>query len=285
MSQPSLLSFEFFPPRSEAQSRRFWRTLGALEPLAPDYISLTWGALGSDSRASLETLALLARDTTLDVAAHLSCIGQTRTDLRTTLDTLESFGIRRIVALRGDVAAGNTLVPATCRHASDLVELIAAERPHLDVSVAAYPEVHPEARDEGTDLQWLERKLEAGAARAITQFFFEPGTYLRWRDRAVRTGIEKPLVPGILPIHDIDKVCSFATKCGAAVPDTLRERFDRRHDEASRRAMAIEHAVELCRALECEGVEAFHLYTLNQSTLAHPIACELMGIDGVRAAA
>ena len=206
MSPTTRLSYEFFPPRSEAQSRRFWRTLGALEPLAPHYVSLTWGALGSDSGASLETLALLARDTTLDVAAHLSCVGQTRTELRATLDTLEGFGVGRIVALRGDVVDGRTVAPTACTHASDLVELIAAERPHLDVSVAAYPETHPEAASAEDDVRHLGHKLDAGADRAITQFFFEPDTYLRWRDRTRAAGITKPLVPGILPVHDIAKV-------------------------------------------------------------------------------
>ena len=285
MSPRPLLSYEFFPPRSEAQSRRFWRTLGALEPLEPSYISLTWGALGSDSRASLDTLALLARDTTLDVAAHLSCIGQTLPELRATLDTLEGMGVRRIVALRGDAPAGALTAPSACRHASELVALIAEERPHLDVSVAAYPETHPEAADEAEGLHWLGHKLDRGAARAITQFFFEPDTYLRWRDRARRAGIVKPLVPGILPVHDIDKVRAFAAKCGASVPDSTLERFDGRQDQASRRELAIEQCVELCQALMREGVEEFHLYTLNQSALSHAVASELLDPNGTREAA
>lgn len=285
MSTTPRLSFEFFPPRSDAQSRRFWRTIGALESLAPSYVSLTWGALGSDSRASLETLELLARDTSLDVAAHLSCIGQSAPELRATLDELEGFGVRRIVALRGDVVDGADVAPRAFRHASELVELIATERPHLDVSVAAYPETHPESAGVDDDLHWLARKLERGAARAITQFFFEPETYLRWRDRARAAGIDKPLVPGILPVHDIDKVGEFAAKCGATVPRALLERFGAERDAAGREALAVEQCVNLCRTLAREGVDAFHLYTLNRSNLAHAVAVELLGTEVGRAAA
>ena len=285
MSPTPRLSFEFFPPRSEAQSRRFWRTLGTLEPLAPSYVSLTWGALGSDSQASLDTLALLETDTALDIAAHLSCIGQNAEEVRATLDRLEGLGIGRIVALRGDVPDGRTIAPDAFRHASELVALIAAERPHLDVSVAAYPEKHPEASDAEEDLRWLRHKLDQGAARAITQFFFEPEVYLRWRDRAHALGIDKPLVPGILPVHDIGKVQGFAEKCGASVPRTLIERFEGERDEEARKALAVEQCVELCRTLGREGVEEFHLYTLNQSALSHAVARELLGTEGRRDAA
>ena len=285
MSHAPRLSFEFFPPRGDAQSRRFWRTLGALEPLAPSYVSLTWGALGSDSGPSLETLALLDRDTDLDVAAHLSCIGQTAGELRATLDVLEGHGVSRIVALRGDVVDGATVAPTAFRHASELVRLIADERPHLDVGVAAYPETHPEAADLDTDLHWLAHKLGEGADRAITQFFFEPETFLRWRERARAAGVDAPLVPGILPVHDIDRVTGFAAKCGARVPDALVARFSAERDAGARHALAVEQCVELCRALEREGVDEFHLYTLNRSELAHPIAVELLGEGRARRAA
>ena len=280
MSHPSRLSFEFFPPRSEAQSRRFWRTFGALESLGPDHVSLTWGALGSDSTASLELLALLVRDTAVPVTAHLSCIGQTVEELRATLDELEGLGVRRILALRGDAPDDMTLRPGSCRHASDLVALLADERPHLDVGVAAYPETHPDARDPDDDLRRLRHKLERGAGRAYTQFFFEPEVFLRWRDRARAAGVEQPLVPGILPVHDIDKVRAFAGKCGASVPARLAARFERESDPDARRRLAVEECITLCRHLEREGVDEFHLYTLNQATLARPIAAELLGREG-----
>jgi len=285
MSTCPRLSFEFFPPRDEAQSRRFWRTVGALEPLAPSYVSLTWGALGSDSRASLDALALLDRDTSFEVAAHLSCIGQTADELRATLDTLEGLGISRIVALRGDAPDARAAAPDAFRHASELVSLIATERPHLDISVAAYPETHPEAPSSDDDLHWLARKLERGASRAITQFFFEPETFLRWRDRAVRAGIDKPLVPGILPVHDIGRVQRFASRCGASVPPALIARFERAASEAERRSLAVEQCIELCRALGREGVEELHLYTLNQSSPTHAIASELLGTTASAVAA
>ena len=277
MSSPPRLSFEFFPPRSAAQSRRFWRTFGALEPLAPDHVSLTWGALGSDSAASLDLLALLMPETDIPVTAHLSCIGQTREDLRVTLDELEGLGVRRVLALRGDAPDGMTLPADSCRHASDLVALLAEERPHLEIAVAAYPETHPDARDADSDLHWLRHKLDGGAERAYTQFFFEPEVFLRWRDRARAAGIDKPLVPGILPVHDIDKVRAFAGKCGSSVPAALARRFDGVTDPVGRRERAVEESVELCRALGREGVDEFHLYTLNQSALARAIAVELLG--------
>ena len=280
---PSRLSFEFFPPRSDAQSRRFWRTFGALETLAPDHVSLTWGALGSDSAPSLELLEQLVPDTDIPVVAHLSCIGQTREQLRATLDRLEAIGVERVLALRGDAPDGATLDAGSFRHADELVSLLAEERPHLAVSVAAYPETHPDATSADSDLRWLRHKLERGAGRAYTQFFFEPATFLRWRDRAGAAGIEQPLVPGILPVHDIDKVQAFAGKCGSSVPPGLVERFERIGDAGGRESLAVETCVELCRALEREGVDEFHLYTLNRARLSREIAVELLGREGEKA--
>ena len=285
MSEPTRISFEFFPPRSAAQTRRFWRSFGALEPLAPAHVSLTWGALGADSGPSLELLEVLVRETDIPITAHLSCIGRTKGQLRATLDTLESFGVGHVLALRGDAPADVELGRDALRYASELVTLLAEERPHLEISVAGYPEAHPESRDAAADLHWLRHKLERGAARAVTQFFFEPEVYLRWRDRARASGIDKPLVPGILPVHDIDKVKGFAAKCGAAVPARLVERLARARDAESRRALAIEQCLELCRALEREGVDEFHLYTLNRAELAHAVAAELLGDGASRAVA
>ena len=283
-TRPSF-SFEFFPPRDAAQSRRFWRTFGALESLAPTHVSLTWGALGSDERVSLETLALLARDTAVPITAHLCCAGRTPETLRETLDAIEAAGVRRVLALRGDAVPDDASARGAFRHAAELVALIASERPHLDVSVAAYPETHPEAPDADTDLRYLAEKLSLGARRAVTQFFFEPAPFLRWRDRARAIGVDQPLVPGILPVHDIDAVARFAAKCGATVPRRLSERFARATDERDRERIAIEECVTLCGTLAREGVDAFHLYTLNRSALSRAVVEALGGSGGVRVAA
>ncbi|ASJ74630.1 methylenetetrahydrofolate reductase [Granulosicoccus antarcticus] len=275
MSQLSL-SYEFFPPRSEAQQRRFWCTLGCLQTLNPAYISMTWGALGSTSAASLEILEHLVKDATVPVTAHLSCSGQTEAQMKPMIEKLEALGITRFLALRGDVPAEASGHDATLSHASHLVSLLAQD-PRRDISVAAYPEVHPESASAESDMKWLKHKLDAGAKRAITQFFFEADTFLRFRDKAVATGITQTLVPGILPIHDIQKVADFSSRCGATVPDHLIERFGRATTEESRYSAAVEQCVNLCQRLRQEGVNEFHLYTLNQSTLSSAVSTELMG--------
>jgi len=284
MSSPSM-SFEFFPPRSEAQSRRFWRTLGCLETLHPDWFSVTYGALGSASKASMDTVAQLCKDSTKPIAAHLTCAGQTRAELLSTLAQFKSLGVESIVALRGDYkATGANNKFYHLRFASELVELI-AESGEFDISVAAYPEVHPEAESAQSDMEVLKHKLDAGASRALTQFFFEPDVFLRWRDTAVKFGIDKALIPGILPVHDINKVIDFSRRCGASVPNSLVERFNGANNDRVRRKIAIEHCVNLCRALQHEGVEAFHIYTLNQSDLSYAVAKELIGVNAGSVAA
>jgi len=267
------LSFEFFPPKSERQRARFWRAFGALEHLTPDFVSVTWGAQGSDSEASVALLEELVAETSVPVLAHLTCAGQTRIEVLRTLDRLEQLGISRILALRGDDMPSYAS-PGTLRHATDLLEII-VERGGFQTSVSAYPEVHPEARSAADDLHWLRRKAELGATRAITQFFFEPEPFLRLRD-ALGDGAQKmALVPGILPVHDIDAVVSFAAKCGSRVPGWLRERFAGVDDAAIRRRIAVEQATALCEALVREGVEQLHLYTLNRAGLAGEVAQRL----------
>lgn len=275
MSELSL-SYEFFPPRSEAQQRRFWFTLGCLQTLNPAYISMTWGALGSTSQASLDILEHLVKDAAVPVAAHLSCSGQTEAQMRSMIEKLETLGITRFLALRGDVPTGNPGDDVTLAHASELVSLLAQDSTR-DISVAAYPEVHPESPDAASDLKWLKHKLDAGAKRGITQFFFEADTFLRFRDKAVATGITQTLVPGILPIHDIQKVADFSARCGATVSDRLMTQFSGATTAESRHAAAVEQCVDLCQRLRQEGVNEFHLYTLNQSSLSYAVSQELMG--------
>lgn len=286
MKNPSL-SFEFFPPRTEAQSRRFWRTLGCLETLSPSFFSVTYGALGSASQASLDTVAQLQKDSEQPVAAHLTCAGQTRAELLEVLVTLKNMNVNHIVALRGDLSENSndsTGKYYKLRFAIELVELI-SEVGGFDVSVAAYPEVHPEAASAEIDMQVLKAKLDAGASRALTQFFFEPEVFLRWRDSAVKHGIDKPLIPGILPVHDIKKVQDFSRRCGATVPPALVELFSRSVSQADQQRRAIDHCVDLCRTLQAEGVNNFHLYTLNQSDLSYEVSKVLLGVTEKSAAA
>lgn len=315
MSAGNRFSFEFFPPRDGAQSRRFWRCFDALEPLGPSHVSVTWGASGTDSEASLELLRRLTSESDVPITAHLCCAGQSRDQLRSTLDTLEGFGIQRVLALRGDAksddakgdsaksggakdgqstdvragdvgakghgAHGNAQSAGdgatVCRHASDLVTLIARERAHLEVSVAAYPDVHPEADSATVDLHWLKHKFDCGASRAVTQFFFDADVFLRLRDRIVGMGVDGSLVPGILPIHDINAVQRFASRCGTPVPASLIERFGQADDPASSRELAVEESVRLCQRLAQEGVRDFHLYTLNRADLSGAVVREMAG--------
>jgi len=284
MKKPSL-SFEFFPPRTESQSRRFWHTLGCLETLSPQWFSMTYGALGSASQASMDTVSQLCKESSKPVAAHLTCAGQTRAQLLDTLAEFKAMGVKHIVALRGDQTpegAGGKFY--TLRYANELVELI-AESGDFDISVAAYPEVHPEAESAQTDMEVLKHKFDMGASRALTQFFFEPEVFLRWRDTAVKFGIDGPLIPGILPIHNIDKVIDFSQRCGASVPSALIERFNSAKTEQVVRQMSIEHCVDLCQTLRHEGVDTFHLYTLNQSDLSYEVAKSLLGVQAGTVAA
>ena len=267
------ISFEFFPPRSETQQRRFWSTLGCLQTLDPEYISMTWGALGTTSQPSVDVLEALKSDALVPVAAHLTCVGHTEKSMRETIKGLEGQGIRRFVALRGDQPKG-TDATGCLQHASDLVAIL-AEDPLRDISVAAYPEAHPESASTHDDLQWLKHKLDQGAHRAITQFFFTADTFLRFRDKAEAAGIEQTLVPGILPIHDITKVQEFSKQCGAQVPDGLIEKFSKARNSKAAQDCAVEHCVELIQKLTSEGVEDVHLYTLNQSTLCYRVCTEL----------
>lgn len=281
--KPSI-SLEFFPPRSAAQEAQFWTTLKKLESLKPTYLSMTWGALGSSSKASLDILKPLVQRTDIPLTAHLTCAAQTDASARESIQAIEKLGITRFLALRGD-AGGTENTSEHLQHASDLVSIL-AEETSRQISVAAYPEAHPESPDAHHDLKWLKNKLDAGASSAITQFFFEADTFLRFRDAAVSMGISQKLVPGILPIHDIAKVQSFSKKCGAGVPDALIERFSTAVTAEEKSRLAVEHCVELCQALQQEGVEEYHLYTLNQADLCSRVCHAWLGKgEGVTAAA
>ena len=269
-------SYEFFPPRTTAMERRLWRATGQLERLRPEFFSMTYGALGSAQQVSIDTSIALQRESPVAIAAHLTCADASTTEVLTVAERFREAGIRRLVALRGDAVPGED--GRACYGFDSAAELVSAllRLDDFDISVAAYPEVHPQAASGIADLQHLRRKLDAGARRAITQYFFDAETYLRFRDRARAIGIDKPLVPGILPVHDIDKVIAFSRRCGASVPRRYVDSFARIGDEpAARYRLSLEFAVELCERLIDEGVEQIHLYTLNQTDMCLDISLAL----------
>jgi methylenetetrahydrofolate reductase (NADPH) len=228
------------------------------------------------------------KDAKVPVTAHLSCSGETRASMLEKIETLENLGITRFLALRGDQAkitsgaVTQTDGGSFLQHASDLVALL-SERGHKHISVAAYPDVHPESQNESSDIHWLKHKLDAGANQAITQFFFKAEAFLRFRDGSEAAGISQKLIPGILPIHDVEKVSQFSEKCGAVMPTGLLTQFRQATSKEAKHEAAVEHCLSLCHELQAEGVDEFHLYTLNQSALAYEIGSELLGSGADRA--
>ena len=268
------LSFEFFPPRSQAMQRRLWRAMGQLERLDPLFYSMTYGALGSAQQVSVDTVLAMHHESPVPVAAHLTAADATRETVEAAATRFYDAGIRAIVTLRGDET--QTESRYAFPSAAELVAALHDRWLDVDLNVAAYPEVHPDATSADSCLSHLQRKLDAGATRAITQYFFDADTFLRFRDRAAAKGINKPLVPGILPVHDPDKVKAFSARCGATFPDWLAERFERAGTDASTRyKLAVETALALCEQLRAEGVEHFHFYTLNQTDLCLDISLAL----------
>jgi len=286
-SRPPAASFEFFPPKSEAAAAQLWSTIGALEPLRPRFVSVTYGAGGSTRETTFLTVTRIARNVGLAAAAHLTCVGSTRTEIRDLLQRYWEAGIRHIVALRGDPPADDPDYrprPDGYEYAADLVAGI-REVADFEVSVAAFPEVHPAARDAESDLDNLKRKLDAGAARAITQFFFEVETFLRFRERAAAAGITAPIVPGILPVTNFGQVIKFSRMCGTAIPSWLSDLFEGLDDDPeTRKLVAAMVATEQCRALAAEGVDQFHFYTLNRADLTLGI-CRRLGLKPAPVAA
>jgi methylenetetrahydrofolate reductase (NADPH) len=276
---PPAVSFEFFPPKSEAAAAQLWSTIGALEPLRPRFVSVTYGAGGSTRETTFLTVTRIARNVGLAAAAHLTCVGSSRAEVRELLQRYWEAGIRHIVALRGDPPADPDYRPHPDGYefAADLVAGIRAVA-DFEISVAAFPEVHPAARDADSDLDNLKRKLDAGATRAITQFFFDAEVYLRFRDRAVAAGVRAPIVPGILPVTNFGQVIKFSSMCGTAVPPWLVDLFDGLDEEPeTRKLVAAMVATEQCRHLSAEGVDQFHFYTLNRADLTLGI-CRRLGL-------
>ncbi|NAZ38319.1 methylenetetrahydrofolate reductase [Rubellimicrobium sp. CFH 75288] len=273
------VSFEFFPPRSVEASFRLWDCVQALAPLGPDFVSVTCGAGGTTREPSQEAVGAIRRRAGLRVAAHLTCAGQSRAETLALAGALADQGAEDVVALRGDLPGGGPFCPHPQGFASS-VELVAALREggrFGRIWVGAYPERHPEAQDEAADLDWLRRKLDAGATGAITQVFFAPETFLRFRDRAAAAGIAAPLVPGVLPVEDWPGARRLAARCGASIPPHVARGFDRAQERGAGRLFALAHAVALGERLLAEGVEHLHLYTLNRALMARDL-CLALGL-------
>lgn len=282
MNAPIRVSFEFFPPTDETMDRTLWQSIARLGALQPKFVSVTYGADGSTRARTHAVVARIQRETALVGAPHLTCIGASRGELLDIARQYWDMGVRHLVALRGDLPAGYQPPADGFRYASDLVAGLRTVG-DFDISVAAYPEVHPEASSAGADLDNLKRKIDAGAARAITQFFYYPDVFLRFRDRCERVGIGAPIIPGILPITRFPQVLRFAERCGATIPEWLRERFHGLEDDPeTRRLIAASVAIEQVQALVRHGVRDFHFYTLNRAELTYAI-CHALGLRAVRA--
>jgi methylenetetrahydrofolate reductase (NADPH) len=283
MSDP-IVSFEFFPPGDAAMAQQLWQSVQRLAPLRPSFVSVTYGADGSTRERTHEFVERVLRETDLRVAPHLTCVGASCAEVLEIAHGYWQLGVRHLVALRGDAPAANLSVdgrylphPEGFAYASDLVSGL-RQVGDFEMSVAAYPEGHPESGGVDADLENLKRKVDAGAGRAITQFFFETDLFLRYRDRCASAGIKANIVPGILPITRFPQLLRFAARCGATVPDWLRTRFDGLDDDPdTRRMIAANVAIEQVQRLRTHGVEEFHFYTLNRAELAYAI-CHALGI-------
>ncbi len=274
------VSFEFFPPADAAMEATLWRSIERLAPLQPRFVSVTYGADGSTRSLTQQLVSRIRRDSALIGAPHLTCVGASRGEILDLARQYWQQGIRHIVALRGDPpqgAAGYAPHPDGFPYAADLVAGLRRVG-DFELSVAAYPETHPEAPSPQFDLDNLKRKVDAGASRAITQFFFDTSVFLRFRDRCASAGIGVPIVPGILPITRFEQVRRFAARCGTSIPPWLHERFaDLEDDPETRRLIAASVAIEQVKMLERHGVCDFHFYTLNRAELTYAI-CRTLGL-------
>ena len=275
------VSFEFFPPKTDEMERKLWETVQRLEPLAPQFVSVTYGAGGSTRERTERTVRRILNETSLTPTAHMTCVDAPRSEVDAVIRAFADMGVRRFVALRGDPAEG---VGAAYRPHPDGyangAELVAAMRAigDFDISVSAYPEKHPESPDFATDIDMLKRKVDNGATRAITQFFFDNDVYERYVERARRAGIYIPIVPGVLPVHNFKQVANFTSRCGTHVPAWLAERFEGLDNDPQTHALvASAVAAEQVLDLVERGVGDFHFYTMNRADLAVAI-CHMIGI-------
>jgi methylenetetrahydrofolate reductase (NADH) len=280
------VSFEFFPPKTEAMEQTLWSSIRRLEPLRPRYVSVTYGAGGSTRERTHGTVARILRETTLKPAAHLTCVEATREEIDDIIGDYWDLGVRHIVALRGDPPGGfgqrYQPTPGGYGNAAGLAEGIKAIAP-FEVSVGCYPEKHPESPSVEADIDVLKAKIDAGATTAITQFFFDNAMYFRYLDRVRARGITIPIVPGIVPIHNFKQIAIFAAKSGASVPDWLGHRFEGLDDDQeTRHLVAAAVAAEQVLGLVDQGIKEFHFYTLNRADLVYAI-CHLLGLRPAKA--
>ena len=276
------VSFEFFPPKSEAMAETLWSSIQTLAPLQPRFVSVTYGAGGSTRERTHATVERIVNETGLTPAAHLTCVGATRQEVDEVARDYWQLGVRNIVALRGDPSEPGARYQPHADGYRDAVELVAGLKrvAPFDISVAAYPEIHPDSSDRAFDLENLKRKVDAGADRAITQFFFSADCFFRFRDEAAAAGIHAEIVPGILPVSNVAQTRRFAATCGASIPQWLDDLFEGLDDlPAARQLIAATVAAELCGQLYAGGVRHFHFYTLNRAELSYAI-CHLLGVRG-----
>jgi methylenetetrahydrofolate reductase (NADPH) len=275
------VSFEFFPPKSAEMEQTLWEAIARLAPLQPNFVSVTYGAGGSTRERTHATVKRILAETMMTPAAHLTCVAATRAEVDAVIDAYAQAGVRHIVALRGDPLGGVgdrfAPHPGGYRNAADLVGGI-KRIADIEVSVSAYPEKHPDSADVAADIDMLKAKVDAGASRAITQFFFENSLYFRYLDRVRKAGIDIPIVPGILPVQNFKQTKNFAARTGASVPDWLAHRFDGLDDDpATRKLIAAAVAAEQVLDLVDHGVTNFHFYTMNRADLAYAV-CHLLGL-------
>ena len=277
------VSFEFFPPKTDEMEARLWETVTRLEPLRPKFVSVTYGAGGSTRERTARTVRRILNETGLKPAAHLTCVDATRDAVDAVIEEFAGMGVKCFVALRGDPAEG--VGARYCPHpggyanGADLVNAL-KRAGDFDISVAAYPEKHPESPDFATDIDMLKRKVDNGATRAITQFFFDNDLYEQYVERARRAGIYIPIVPGILPVHNFAQVANFSSRCGAHVPSWLAERFEGLENDPQTHALvAAAVAAEQVHDLVERGVGDFHFYTMNRADLVFAV-CHMIGIRG-----
>lgn len=273
------ISFEFFPPKTLEASFRLWDTVHTLSPLDPRFVSVTYGAGGTTRELTREAVGTLHKATGLNVAAHLTCVDASREETLEIADQFAAAGVTELVALRGDPPKGSNGFTPHPQGFADSCELISAlaETGKFTIRVGAYPEKHPEAADARADIDWLKRKIDAGATEAITQFFFEAETFFRFRDDCVAAGIDAPIIPGILPIENWTGARKFATSCGTQIPAWLDDCFDKAIRDDRHDLLATALATELCSDLIDGGVEDLHFYTLNRPELTRDV-CHALGV-------
>jgi len=276
------ISFEFFPPKTEEMEQNLWGVINRLAPLSPNFVSVTYGAGGSTRERTHSTIKRILEETSLTPAAHLTCVDAARADVDDVVDRYHEIGVRHIVALRGDPSGGIGTAyqahPQGYQTSADLVASIKRRHPDMEVTVSAYPEKHPESANLDADIDVLKAKVDAGADRAITQFFFDNDLYFRYLDRVRAAGITIPVVPGILPVQNFKLAKNFATRAGATVPDWLAEKFEGLDDDAeTRKLVAATVAAGQVQKLAKHGVANFHFYTMNRADLVFAIS-HLLGI-------